>query len=127
MPNIYTKEMSDNGELPSVGMMVNVDYGLNSKFRGKVKLTPDSKGRWIVEIDAEYCIYCLDELSPVDPPIELIDNDICKFEFPSLALVDMHGYVCTDPTGRVDLVNIKTAKHYPVLDCTNIQLLEVKS
>jgi hypothetical protein len=77
---IYTQEMFDNGELPSVGMLIKhqsvkkiIIAGLDSNNNFALKSV--DKGI--------YQVVHIDDIKPLTPPIELTDGECYQFTSPS--------------------------------------------
>lgn len=121
---VYTKEMSDNGELPSVGMecMVICGNDLNSTwhecvvdFIGKFKAVVTTQQISEKLIDLEF-----DKFKPLTSPIELINNEPYEFDYHN-GIIGMKGVVMrySKVSDSFFFDNTVFKREY----CTNITLL----
>ena len=112
----YTQTMADNGELPSVGMMVEA-----YKDRAVEVMLPFDSTRFTVGKckDGEYALYSIGELKPLTPPIELIDGKAYQFEARGKSLQGVYD------RGEKTL-NIHQGYYFDLISATNIQPLTVE-
>jgi len=119
---VYTQAMADKGESPSVGMEIIVRYMHDSKtvtHRGCVLFISDC--RVIIDNDTGDHHHLLGDYrcEPLTPPIELIDGKAYQFQHQSCRGLGFY---------NKRLNEFSSLNHKILIDnCTNIQLLEVKS
>jgi len=127
---IYTKEMADNGELPSVGMEFILIYDeLGSRFNSlngsEVKIISSSEcgvytfkskvqGLGALYLKPHHC-------EPVTPPIELVDGKAYQFNFADDKV--MFGIYNL----KRNIFSVEQGTYFDFSRVYNIQLLEVKS
>jgi hypothetical protein len=111
---IFTQEMCDNGELPSVGMLIE-NHGFKKIVIGEL----DTNNKLALKrIDnGLYSIAHIDDVKPLTPPIELIDGKAYQFENYQRKVM---GIYCEEET-------VFHTHHgfHQASGCTNIQLLTV--
>ena len=109
MKPVFTQEMSDNGELPSVGM----EY-----LDGVVLVDMDADGMYVVQ-EAGVSIICAPSgITPIPAPIKLVNGQLYNFTIDNKELVGEAYYVSL---GEVWMINaLRTNRNYYPKDCTNI-------
>lgn len=136
--SIYTQEMYDNGERPSVGMKVSLeeDTEFFSCASGEVKqlkandvVSVISVGKrldnkytvlTLMDVDAGFCVINPDYVKPIPPKLELIDGKAYQFDISATYDKEVSGiYSELKSTFSMPYANIHISK------CTNIKLLTV--
>jgi len=113
----YTQAMADNGELPLVGMEV-MSMGVNKI----VRLPPDTNRRFLLEsvVMGIYDLALIEGISAIKPPIELVDGKAYQFDVGDRKI---EAAIYFKETNRFH----RGTGFFQLIQCTNIQLLEVKS
>ena len=123
-PNIYTQEMSDNGELPPIGSMF-IDIELDNEEQVEAMAHDLEFGRVIYKRgstlqDSEYFGAQAHECKPIPPKLELIDGKAYQFDISATYDKEVSGiYSELKSTFSMPYANIHISK------CTNIKLLTV--
>ena len=129
---VYSQAMCDAGDLPSVGMecFVKRFHQDDSKYLGCYIIGHSQDKAWLVFEDDEDKLsyhnikngtFTFGPLLPLTPPIELIDGK--AYQFDCGIDIGVHGVL---DKGN-DCFYCSKVDAYPTMDCTNIQLLEVKN
>ena len=129
---VFTQEMSDNGEIPSVGMMFQCGAEFESDSRlvdfngSKVKvigISSFSDGKVITFSHETRGIGCgMFSKEWVKPPIELVDGAAYMFDSHKNNLLDAIGVYSKVHDTLTTFKNLCAAR-----DCTNIRLMTVES
>ena len=114
---VFTQAMADNGELPSVGMLV--------MMRGSkriILLGPDSGGDYItINEHGSYDFDSANKFKPLTPPIELIDGKAYQFD-----VRGKEGIVNGIYNDYDKKLHIGQDHYFDLISATNIQPLTVE-
>ena len=124
----YTQAMTDNGELPSVGMeclVLNTNCSNPKYIKALIKYVGDLVIYAYVE-NGERCdnVKTL-KFKPLTPPIELIDKGLYLFDINHKTKLVGEAYY-TDIGACWMITNLRTNTSYQAVMCTNIQPLTVE-
>jgi hypothetical protein len=124
-PLTYTQAMSDNGVLPSVGMMfIDVEYNVDKPVLAIAHDLPMNRVVYKSDNDdPEYFGAIASECRPLTPPIELIDGKAYQFNYRQgvKGVNGMQGILIS--SGDIFLTKDGS---FCASNCTNIQPLTVK-
>ena len=117
---IFTKEMADNGVLPSVGMEVMIDGEKRAILMGA-----DKDGDYITMSKGVYQFDSIGYIKPLNPPITLIDKGLYLVDIGNKKELVGEAYYTT--IGEYWMINsLRTNASYRAELCTNIQPLTVE-
>jgi len=130
MSHVYTKEMSDNGELPSVGMECLIyynEYGsrYNDFFDVEITILAVTNGVYTFYnplLGYAALSLTIKTIKPLTPPIELIDGKAYQFELNAFIYTGFYAKARKSFMDR----NVSGNKICSETEPSNIQLLEVK-